>query len=454
MKLPVPAGSGDGAAIGSAGVKMDTQEKPAAESTPEEASGSLLSSGRSAGARCGVASSARAAPGSVSSAVQGSPGGGELTSKLDLGNSIERAKQEWEVAVDSLPGLVCVLDRHGKILRASRAVERWHLANVSDVRGMSLDELLHGRCDDPSCYLKAFLAEGMANAKRGRRSARQVDDTILERPLEIVLLPALASREGAQAHGSRIVAVAMVDDVSGTKRTEAALRQSESELRLLSAQLLAAQEIERKRIASELHDSIGASLSSIKFGLEQAIRSLPPDGFEQGHAVLQSLVQVMQNTIGEVRRISMDLRPASLDHLGLIATLSWFFREFGAIHPHMRIVKDVDVQEADVAPTLKTTIFRVVQEGVNNIVKHAGSNELRFRLKRRGREIELLLEDHGCGFDPVATLQIQEGRVRGLGLNSMRERVELSGGTFSLTSRPGAGTRLRATWPLHRMSAS
>jgi len=421
--------------------QMITPRDPAASATPDGRNGSLTAHG-------GAVAEGR------TDDVQTDRRMDDLARKLDLGNSIERAKQEWEITVDSLPQLVCVLDRQGRVVRANRTVERWHLANVSEVRGMTLDELLHGHCEDTSCYLKTLMPEAMTSAKRGRRSRCQVEDPVLQLPLEIVVLPALVSREQTQAREIGEFAVVTVDDVSAIKRTEAALRQSESELHLLSSQLLTAQEMERKRIASELHDSIGASLSGIKFGLEQAIQSMPAGEFEQSRTMLRSLVQMMKDTMGEVRRISMDLRPASLDDLGLIATLSWFFREFGVIHPHLRVVKDVDVREAEVTPSLKTVIFRVVQEGVNNVVKHAGSDELRLRLKRRGREIELVLEDRGCGFDPAAVLPGGEGSMRGFGLNTMRERVEMSGGTFSLTSRPGAGTRLQARWPLRDAARS
>jgi signal transduction histidine kinase len=148
----------------------------------------------------------------------------------------------------------------------------------------------------------------------------------------------------------------------------------------------------------------------------------------------------------------MDLRPATLDDLGLIATLSWFFRDFAAIHPAIRVVKDIDLAEQDIPAPLKSTIFRIVQEGVSNAVKHSQTDQLRFCLKRLPREIELVLEDRGRGFDLAAATNRGDG-LRGLGLASMRDRAELSGGTFTLSSEPGTGTRLRAAWPLSREPA-
>ncbi len=368
---------------------------------------------------------------------------------LDVGNRIERAKQEWEVTADSLPQLICVIDERGGILRANRTAERWRLAAVTEVRGMSLDELLHGRCDDPACYLKTFMRDALSSLPRGRRVRCQAEDPVLDRPLELVAMPTLVSREEVEARSLGSFAVVVVEDVTGIKRTEAALRQSESELRLLSAQLLTSQEMERKRIASELHDSVGASLAAIKLTLEQAIQSLPSSGADAGRGALEALVQRMRETVGEVRRIAMDLRPATLDDLGLVATLSWFLRDFASIHPGIRLDKDIDIAERDIPAALRTTIFRIVQEGVSNVVKHARTDALDFRFKRLPCEIELVIEDRGCGFD-LAEVTKSGDSVRGLGLVSMRDRAELSGGLFEIRSMPGQGTRLRAAWPIAR----
>lgn len=381
----------------------------------------------------------------------GKPGHSSLW-PLDAGSRIERAKQEWEATVDSLPQLICIIDEQGHILRANRTAERWRLASVTEVRGMSLDELLHGHCDDAACYLKGFMRDALAGLRRGRGSRVQAEDRTLDRPLELVAMPTLVSREEAEARAMGSFAVVVVEDVTGIKRTEAALRQSESELRLLSAQLLTSQEMERKRIASELHDSVGASLAAIKLTLEQAIQSLPSTGAETGRGALQALVQRMRETVGEVRRIAMDLRPATLDDLGLVATLSWFFRDFASLHPGIRLAKDIDVAERDIPAPLRTTLFRIVQEGVSNAVKHARSDALSFSLRRCVCEIELVIEDRGCGFDPEEVARAADG-ARGLGLASMRDRAELSGGTFEIRSTPGQGTRLRAAWPLSRNSA-
>jgi signal transduction histidine kinase len=220
--------------------------------------------------------------------------------------------------------------------------------------------------------------------------------------------------------------------------TIAALRRTESELRLVSAALMSSQEMERKRIACELHDSIGQAVSTFAFGVGVALDMLHASDSDGVEEMLLRLSAQAKQTIGEVRRIAMDLRPAMLDDLGIVGTLSWFFREFRSVHPDLNVTTDVDVGEADVSATLVTAIYRVVQEACSNVVRHAGASEIRVVLKRQASSILLRVEDNGRGIDP-------SGR-QGLGLRSMRDRVEFSGGTLRVESEPGAGTRIVASW--------
>jgi signal transduction histidine kinase len=206
------------------------------------------------------------------------------------------------------------------------------------------------------------------------------------------------------------------------------------------------QETERKRIATDLHDSIGQSLSALRFGIGIAL-----DGLRSGHVdmaaeMLDKLSEQVKFAIGDVRRIAMDLRPATLDDIGIVGTLSWFFREFRAIHPDLSLLTDVSLDEVDIAPPLRTTIFRVVQEALNNVAKHAKAKELRVELGRDGVEILLRIEDDGRGFSIGDPRSNTSGS--GMGLNGMRDRVEYSGGTFNYESEPGRGTRIVSRWPL------
>ena len=224
----------------------------------------------------------------------------------------------------------------------------------------------------------------------------------------------------------------------GHDQTVAALRQAESELRLVSAALLSSQEMERKRIACELHDSIGQALSSLAFGSAVALEMVRSADFANAEKMLLCLSAQAKQAVGEVRRVAMDLHPATLDDLGIVGTLSWFFREFRSIHPDLKVVVDIDVSETDVLPPLVTAIYRVIQEACSNVARHAGASEVRVALTRRRDSLQLRIEDNGRG--------IEGSERQGMGLRSMRDRVQFSGGSFRLESGPGQGTSIVAAW--------
>jgi signal transduction histidine kinase len=218
------------------------------------------------------------------------------------------------------------------------------------------------------------------------------------------------------------------------------LRESESRLHHLSSQLLTAQENERRRIARELHDSIGQSLAATKFILEKKLSQLskgsPPPG-----VTLEDVIPMIQNAIEESRRISMDLWPSVLDDLGILSAISWFCRQFEIVYSSISIEKQLDMQEDEVPVPLKVVIYRVLQESLNNIAKHSQADRVYISLWKQDGKIELTIEDNGIGFDP-------ETSRKGLGLVSMKERVELSGGMLAIESDLGSGTTIRATWTI------
>lgn len=235
-----------------------------------------------------------------------------------------------------------------------------------------------------------------------------------------------------------------VIDITDQIRGETTLRQSEHKLRLLSSQLLSAQETERKRIASELHDGVGQSLVAIKFSVENAIKEFELSVPEGQLARLRGVVRKVQDAIEEVRNISMDLRPSTLDDLGIVATIHWFCREFHAVFPLRQFVKSISVEEDEVPESLKVVIFRILQEALNNVAKHAKASSVYVNLGVVDEQLQLSVSDNGCGFAP----EEKEASARGFGLNSMRERAMLSGGRLLIHSAPGRGTTIEVLWPL------
>jgi signal transduction histidine kinase len=229
------------------------------------------------------------------------------------------------------------------------------------------------------------------------------------------------------------------------------LRISENRLRYLSSQLLTIQENERKRVARELHDGIGQMLTAVKFKIESSLLDRENPEKESIRQSLGTVLPMIQESIQEVRRIQMALRPSILDDLGILATIGWFCREFEKVYSMIRIDKDLDIEEPAIPQSLKTPIYRIIQEALNNVAKHSQATRVYLTLARKGGKIELTVEDNGTGFDVEEVLSRERSR-RGFGLSGMRERTELSGGVFLIESSKGKGTTLRGSWPAAEVS--
>jgi len=234
-------------------------------------------------------------------------------------------------------------------------------------------------------------------------------------------------------------------DITERRKAEEALRESEKQMRYLSSQILKAQEQERQRIARDLHDSIIQSLATIKINLRVNLKHLAQDQPEKTCDSFESIVSMIQDTIEEVRRVYTDLRPSMLDNLGILTTISWACREFEQTHRQIRVLTKTDVKEDEISETLKIVIYRIMQEALNNIAKHSKANLIDISLSKDDGKIHLTIEDNGCGFDVAAMLSDQNNR-HGLGLVSMKERTELSGGTFTIESAEQRGTTIRSSW--------
>ena len=237
----------------------------------------------------------------------------------------------------------------------------------------------------------------------------------------------------------------IVADMTTRRIAQDALRKSDKELRILSNQLLSAEEKERKRMARELHDGIGQSLSAIKFSVENTLRELNDRPDLPDLASLEAVIPIAQKAIEEVRRIVKDLRPSILDDLGILATIAWFCREFQTVYFNIQIETQIDIAENDIPLPLKTTIYRVLQEALNNVAKHSGADQVELSLGNRSDKIALTITDNGRGFDLENKISLTPSQ-RGFGLASMRERAQLSGGRFDIRSEIGAGTTIRVVW--------
>ena len=201
-----------------------------------------------------------------------------------------------------------------------------------------------------------------------------------------------------------------------------------------------------RELPERLHDTIGSCLSGIKFKIENVLQQLGKTTTVTEES-LSTVIPVIQEGIEECRRMQQDLRPSMLDDLGLLATLSWFCRRYQTIYTGIKVELEQTLEEGDIPNSLKIVIFRVTQEGMNNIAKHSKANLVHLLLRKMDGRIELVLEDNGQGFDLKKVLALESPK-RGFGLTSMRERSELSGGSFAIESTEGKGTTVRVSWSI------
>jgi PAS domain S-box-containing protein len=239
----------------------------------------------------------------------------------------------------------------------------------------------------------------------------------------------------------------LLQEINERRQTEQALLESEGKLRFMSSQLLTTQEEERKRIARELHDSIGQSLAAIKFKVESVVGEIDRDHSGGMAHSLELIIPVVQNAMEEARRIYTGLRPSVLDDLGIIATIRWFCREFQKTYERICIEQQVDMDEEEIPEPLKIVIFRIVQEALNNIARHSRAELVSLLLESKDGLLCLDIEDNGTGFDLHSALA-ESSHEKGLGITGMKERAELAGGAFSIETVIGIGTTIHASWPL------
>jgi two-component system NarL family sensor kinase len=222
------------------------------------------------------------------------------------------------------------------------------------------------------------------------------------------------------------------------------LAQGEKRFRLIAQGILRIQEAERGRISRELHDGVGQSLTALKMQLEMLERSAPPD-----QAALRSrlaeLTRIADRALQDVRQLSRLLRPQMLDELGLVPTLRWLARTVQE-GTGLGVQLSVEGMEERVDPDLETIVYRLVQEALTNVAKHAQASSAHVRLRRGRGRLLLSVRDEGRGFDPGQALGADD--TGGGGLRGMRDRVDLFGGKFELRSAAGEGTSVEVELPL------
>jgi two-component system sensor histidine kinase UhpB len=344
-----------------------------------------------------------------------------------LGIDREPTREELAEMFENAPNGVLIIDASGTIMLASGLLESMFGYGRRELIGQSVAKLFSER-------LNLALARPLSETKDDRSLVGHRKDGS-EFPVEI-------GYNSLRIGTSRLIRLAVVD-ISQRKLTEERLAQAVAERDQMRRRLMQAQDDERRRLARDLHDQTGQALTAAMLDL----KAMEPQVAESDRFRMRN-IQIQFEKIGEtLHRVVWELRPAAIDHLGLAAVLASYVEEWNAQYGiradfHCRDSM-VDMLPADV----RTTLYRLVQEGLTNIAKHArAAMSVSVVIDRLGATSRLTIEDDGPGFDPSA--QRPGSREGGLGIAGMRERIALLGGTLEIETSVGRGTTVYARIPI------
>jgi signal transduction histidine kinase len=345
---------------------------------------------------------------------------------------------------------------------------------------------LHPQCRNDGCDLSLLLANAFDRLSRAPTTSFELSDPVCDMDLVVALTITVNSPGASGAGGWKNAALivsnvtslrraerelkllnraleqrvadrtarltginrALRDEIARRRIAEASLRDSKVELEALSDRLVTAQEEERKRIAQDLHDSVGQWMSAIKYSLERASLLAHRNETDQAVHVVDNAIERTQVVIDEVRAISMNLRPAALDDLGAVSAIRSFCRDWREVYNTVAVEADIAVSDKDIPPSIVTNVYRAVQESLNNVARHAQARRVQVSMRIADGKLVVKVRDDGVGFRVDRDAREGRGRPTLLGLRGLKERTERSGGCCKVTSTPGKGTTVRLEWPL------
>ncbi len=295
---------------------------------------------------------------------------------------------------------------------------------------------------------------GPASLERTRDAFWQAIDTGKRCALEQeVILPSGQRRHHLTAivpvsddHGQVYRLYGTVQDITERRQLEVERLEHLARLETLSRHLVVIEERERRELASALHDRASPNLAALRILFANLVQALPPAVHAEVQPMLDDAAALLADTTAGIREICTNLRPATLDYGGLGPALNEYvtqFRQRTGLDATIEVAPGTDTRTLALAS--KTLCFRLVQEALTNCAKHAHAGAVHIRLEREGDHIRLTVADDGVGFD-LSRLG-EAGSTPGLGLITMRERVELAGGRFRLRTRPGDGTEITVALP-------
>jgi len=359
----------------------------------------------------------------------------DLSEVTRMSSVIDQLNLRLRAVFERAPVAIWITERDVVVFANSACARLVGLDEPGQLVGRSIFELLLPDSHEPvrSKLQNLEQAEGVSVLVG---SLQRADGDVLEVEMVVAVLP---------DHEHSFVQM-VINDITQRTREKENLLKSRRTLRELSASLVAAREEERRRIARELHDELGQRLTALKLEMISCQRDHPNLGVGER---AQLMLDMLDETVASARRIAMDLRPLMLDDLGLAEAIDWLVKEF-----RRRTGVEVDTWLCDglreLSPHLATTLYRIVQEALTNITRHARATQVRVEMERSGESLQLTIRDNGVGF-PNGRHSRNPGSF---GLLGIRERVLMLGGQISVGNAPEGGALLVVRVPMVQPAAS
>lgn len=347
----------------------------------------------------------------------------DIEDRKQAEDALKKQKEILQKIFDNVPAMIGFVGRDGKIKLANLEWERTLGWTLEDILGQNLD-IFAELYPDPG-YRRAVMDFVFnSNARWADFKARVRDGRVID-------------TAWANVHLSDGTIIGLGRDITEFKRAEEALRKSHDQLRALAARVQSVREEERTRVAREIHDELGQALTAIKIDLSALRYRLPTDQMQQA----ASIITRVDETIQAVRRISTELRPAILDAVGLVAAIEWAADEFAA-RTGAEFRLDLPPGDITMDENRATALFRIFQETITNVARHADATEVRVRLEQTDSHLSLEVQDNGRG---ASEEELSGGGS--LGILGMRERARLLGGDLTITGARSAGTIVKVRIP-------
>lgn len=352
-------------------------------------------------------------------------------------NSNIPVKTDWQTYVNLLEHqAIFVLDNELRIIHANRAVELWGWCDVKDVTGIHVLNLIRANIEHNSEICELFLLD----AHETIEWLSDAGDKDIPYRFSFYL-----NKETKNYYAIMVVtdlSEQNIINLSDEEDDTDLIRLSAYRLHQLANKLIHTEETERKRISSELHDSVGQILAALKYQVESVVmESKKSPRIRKNDIILEDILNNVTFALSELRRISVELRPSVLEELGLLMTLKWFSMEYNKVYTNLKVHLQLDITESEIPDENKATMYRIIQESMNNAAKHSNASNIYVCITKTDNGLLLKIIDDGSGFN---VKKLKKGS--GLGLNTMEERALKSNATFDIISSKKSGTEINIFW--------